>query len=115
MNAINNLPEKKNGASVTALIFGILGLVTPIFAVLIYVLLTLDVRDDGWLAVFVIVVSLVWWTLMTFLSVIALAVAYFRKESGKHKVFATVASALSAACILGIVGFFVIAANLSKY
>lgn len=115
MNAINNLPEKKNGASVTALVFGILGLVTPILAVLIYVLLTLNTRDDGWLAVFVIVVGLAWWTLMTVLSVTALAAAYFRKESGKHKVFATVASALSVACILGIVGFFVIAGSLSKY
>lgn len=115
MNTINNLPEKKEGASVTSLVFGILGLVTPIFAVLIYLLLTLDVRDDGWLAVFVIVGSLVWWTTMTVLSVIALAVAYIRKESGKFKVFAIVASALSAACILGIVGFFVIAGSLSKY
>jgi len=115
MNAINNLPEKKNGASVTSLVFWILGLVTPILAVLIYVLLTLNVRDDGWLAVFVIVASLVWWSAMTVLSVIALAVAYFRKESGKHKVFAVIASALSAACVLGVIGFFVIAANLSKY
>ncbi|MCD9189520.1 MAG: hypothetical protein LUM44_24125 [Pyrinomonadaceae bacterium] len=115
MNAINNLPEKKNGASVTSLIFGILGLVTPVFAVLIYVLLTLDVRDDGWLAVFVIVGGLVWWSAMTVLSLIALAAAYFRKESGKAKVFATVATALSVICILGIVGFFVIAGSLSKY
>lgn len=115
MNAINNLPAKKNGASVTSLVFGVLGLVTPILAVLIYVLLTLNTRDDGWLAVFVIVVGLAWWTLMTVLSVTALAAAYFRKESGKVKVFAIVASALSVTCILGLVGFFGIAGSLSKY
>lgn len=115
MNEANNSSEKKNGASVTALVFGILGLVTPIFAVLIYLILTLDVRDDGWLAVFVIVGILMWWSATTVLSMVTLAVAYFRKESGKVKVLATVASVLSAACILGIVVFFVIAGSLSKY
>ncbi|HQU81839.1 MAG TPA: hypothetical protein PKY59_01865 [Pyrinomonadaceae bacterium] len=85
MNAMNNLTKKSNGASVTSLVFGILGLITPIPAILFYVILTWNTRDDGWLAVFVIVISLAWWTLMTVLNLIFLVAAFVRKETGNRK------------------------------
>lgn len=116
MNELNNLTEKKKtGFSITSLVFGILGLVTPFLAVLIYIILTLDVRDDGFLAVFVIVIGLGWWTLMTVLSFVFLVAAFIRRETGRVKTFAAIAAVLSAAVIAGIIAFFVIAGSLSKY
>lgn len=116
MNELNNFAEqKKPTLSMISLLFGILGLITPIPAVLIYVILTWNVRDDGWLAVFVIVCSLAWWSLMTILNLIVLVIAFIRKESGKAKVFATISAVISATIILGLVGFILIAGNMSKY
>ena len=115
MNGINNLSEKKIGASVVSLVFGIIGLITPIFAVIVYVILTWNVRDDGWLAVFVIVCSLAWWTLMTILNLGFLVAAFVRKETGKAKVFATISAGISVTIILGFAGFILIAGSTSKY
>lgn len=112
---MNNLTKKSSGASVTSLVFGILGLITPIPAILFYVILTWNTRDDGWLAVFVIVISLAWWSLMTILNLIFLVAAFVRKETGKPKVFATISAVISTTIILGFAAFILIAGSTSKY
>lgn len=116
MNELKNFAEQtKPTLSIISLVCGILGLITPIPAILFYVILTWDVRDDGWLAVFVIVCSMSWWTLMTALNVVFVAAAFIKKETGKAKVFATISALISTTIILSFVGFILIAGSSSKY
>ncbi len=107
--------EKKATFFKISLISALLGLFTPIPAIVFYILLTLETKDDGWLAVFVIVISLALWTLMLLISGICLIVGFIRKETGRTKIFAVLAFIISALPPLAIIGFTLIASALNSY
>ena len=116
MNNANNFSiEKRPTFFKISLISAILGLITPIPAIVFYIFLTWNTRDDGWLAVFVIVLSLAWWTLMVLISAACSITGFIRKETGRTKIFAVIVFIISALPLLGMVGFILIGSTLDSY
>lgn len=113
--AEKNIVAKKPYLFKIALVTALLGLLTPIPAIVFYILLTWNTRDDGWLAVFVIVIALGFWALMLFISAICLIAGFVLKEKGSAKTFAIIAFIISALPPLGIVGFILIGSALDSY
>lgn len=114
-NADNFSIEKKSTFFKLSLISALLGLFTPVPAIVFYIFLTWNTRDDGWLAVFVIVIALAWWSLIIVISAIFLLTGFIRKEAGRTKIFAVTAFIISALPPLGVVSFILIGSTLDSY
>ncbi len=113
--AEKNINAKKPYMFRISLVAALLGLLTPIPAIVFYILLTWNTKDDGWLAVFVIVIALGFWILMLFISGICLIAGFYMKEKGSAKTFAIISFIISALPPLVMVGFIVIAGAFDSY
>lgn len=104
--------EKKPVFYWLALISGLFGLITPIVSGIVYWIMTLDVRDDGWIAAFVFGIGIIWWIVMSVIGIIFVIAGLIRKESGWIKLLGIISTVLSIAVLVGIFLFILIAGNL---
>lgn len=98
-----------------SLVSALISLISPFVSGVIYWLLTLDTRDDGWIAAFVFGTTAILWLVLALLSIGAVIIAFLRKESGLIKVFACIAAGISTLLIVGIILFVLIGSSLDKY
>ena len=88
-------------------IFALLGLVTPFLVYLAILVIIPTPRDgddhtpgDGLLMMVLAIFGIIWWTFVAMISFASTLVGIIRKETGRIKIFAIAASALSLILII---------------